>query len=445
MLPSVAMARFHGAPFTRIDNYRPLVGDGLVDEILSLARDLRGLRICHVNSTGFGGGVAELLARHVPLSRGLGLAAEWRLMLGNPEFFAVTKALHNALQGAGWEMHPGLIETYLDANRESARLLQSRYDVVMVHDPQPAALRESAGRRGSHWIWRCHIDTSAPNPRAAEFLRPLLSPYDALVFTMRDFALPGLDPARITAIAPAIDPFSTKNMELPESLCRGAVVDSGIDPRRPFVLQVSRFDPWKDPMGVIEAYKLARREVPGLQLALVGAMAGDDPEGWRLLSRVEEAASDDPDIQVMTNMQGVGNMEVNAFQRAADLVVQKSLREGFGLVVSESFWKGKPMVCGRAGGIPMQYPPGYEEFLVDSVEECAADMVTLLRDPGRARAFGSAARERVAREFLLPRLLRDELKLLKEVLAGESRGPDFAFSDGRGGAGHEGTAHPDHP
>lgn len=426
MLPVVAMARFHGAPFTRIENYRPLVGDELVDEILSLARDLRGLRICHVNSTGFGGGVAELLARHVPLSRALGLAAEWRLMLGNPDFFAVTKALHNALQGAEWELRPGTVETYLDSNRESARLLQDRYDVIMVHDPQPAALRECAGRRGARWIWRCHIDTSAPNPRAAEFLRPLLASYDALIFTMREFALPGLDAGRITAIPPAIDPFSTKNMELPEALWRGAVVNSGIDPRRPFVLQVSRFDPWKDPMGVIEAYKLARREIPGLQLALVGAMAGDDPEGWRLLSRVQEASSDDPDIQVLTNMQGVGNMEVNAFQRAADLVVQKSLREGFGLVVSESFWKGRPMVCGRAGGIPMQYPPGYEEFLVDSVEECASDMVRLLRDPELARAFGDAARGHVTREFLLPRLLRDELKLLKAVLAGAHCGRDSA-------------------
>lgn len=422
MLPTVAIARFCCAPFTKVENFRKVAGDDLIDEVVALAKDLKGLRVCHLNSTGFGGGVAELLFRHVPLSRSMGIEADWRLMLGRPEFFAVTKAMHNGLQGAAESLTKTQKELYLSVNRESARLLDTEYDVFVVHDPQPAAFREMAGIRGAKWIWRCHIDTSSPNRVFADFLLPYLNQYDAAVFTMAEFALPGLGRPRIAVIPPAIDPFSTKNMEMPEALCREVVANAGLDLRRPMVLQVSRFDPWKDPMGVVAAYRQARDEVPGLQLALIGAMAGDDPEGWRLLSMVEEEAAADPDIQVFTNLSGVGNLEVNAFQRVADLVIQKSLREGFGLVVSESFWKGKPMVCGRAGGIPMQYPKGYDRYLVGSVGECAARMVDLLRDREAARAFGEAARERIRQGFLLPRMLRDELRLFKEVLA-ESHSP----------------------
>jgi trehalose synthase len=413
----VDIARFSSALFTQVDCYRPIVGDALVDEVGALARDLKGLRVCHLNSTGFGGGVAELLSRHVPLCRALGLHADWRLMSGSADFFSVTKAMHNALQGSGDRLTEKGKALYLSVNRESARLLESEYDLFVVHDPQPAAFRDAAGGRGAAWIWRCHIDTSHPNPAVAGFLMPYLSRYDAVVFTMEEFVLPGLAGPRIALIAPAVDPFSTKNMELPQDLCRAVVANAGIDLERPMVVQVSRFDPWKDPLGVIEAYRLARREVPGLQLALVGAMAGDDPEGWRLLARVEEEAADDPDVQVFTNLAGVGNMEVNAFQRTADLVVQKSIREGFGLVVSESFWKAKAMVCGRSGGIPLQYPAGFDRYLVDDTEGCAARMVELLRDPQRRREFGSAARDHVRRSFLLPRLVRDELRLFKEVLS----------------------------
>jgi trehalose synthase len=418
MLPKVSVPRFSCAAFTNVENYRQLVGDELIDEIGSLARRLSGIRVCHINSTGFGGGVAELLSRHVPLANALGIHTDWRLIQGTTEFFTVTKAFHNALQGAAYTPTESDKAIYLHVNRESARLLDTDYDVFIVHDPQPAAFRDAVGANTARWVWRCHIDTSAPNLEVADFLRPFLDGYDAVVFTMKEFLLPGLHPARVAFIAPAIDPFSTKNMDLPVELCRDVVANAGIDTRRPLVVQVSRFDPWKDPMGVIEAYRLAKREVPGLQLALVGAIAGDDPEGWQLLSRIQQEAATEDDIYVLTNLAGVGSMEVNAFQRACDVLVQKSLREGFGLVVSEAFWKSKPLIAGRAGGIPMQFPPGYDRYLVSSGEEVASRIVELLEDGPRRRAFGQAAREHIRRGYLIPRLLRDELKLIETVLAG---------------------------
>ncbi|HLV67048.1 MAG TPA: glycosyltransferase [Polyangiaceae bacterium] len=420
MLPKVSAQRFSSAHLTSIEGYRHLVGDELFEELRTLARELNGVRVCHINSTGFGGGVAELLARLVPLANALGLSADWRLIQGTPEFFSVTKALHNGLQGATYALTEADKAIFLHVNRESAKLLHAEYDVYIVHDPQPVAFLEAAGRRDARWIWRCHIDTSDPNTEIAAFLLPYIDLYDAVVFTMREFLLPGIRVPHTAFIAPAIDPLSTKNMELPEKLCRQVVANSGVDVHRPLVVQVSRFDPWKDPMGVVQAFRIARQEMPGLQLALVGAIAGDDPEGWQLLSLVQKETEDDPDIFVFTNLAGVGSMEVNAFQRACDLVIQKSVREGFGLVVSESFWKARPVVAGRAGGIPMQYPAGFERYLVDSVEECASDMLELLRDPKLRRDFGAAAREHVRENFLLPRLLRDELALVKRVLSSPS-------------------------
>lgn len=416
MLPKVSIRRFSGAPFTNIESYRRIVEPEIIEDIDRLARDLKGVRICHINSTGFGGGVAELLARYVPMAMALGIDTDWRLLQGTTEFFTTTKALHNALQGASYALSETDKAIYLHVNRESAASLEAAYDLVVVHDPQPAAFRHMAGPRAAKWIWRCHIDTSSPNVEVAQFLLPFLHDYDAVVFTMAEFALPGLRPRQVAFIAPAVDPFSTKNMDLPRALCRDAIANAGIDLRRPLVVQVSRFDPWKDPLGVIESYRLAKRELDGLQLAMIGAIAGDDPEGWQLLAQVEQEATTDDDIYVFTNLAGVGSMEVNAFQRGCDLVIQKSLREGFGLVVSESFWKGMAVVAGRAGGIPMQFPLGYDRYLISTPQECADRMVELIRDPSRREAFGRDARDHVRRHFLLPRLLRDELQLFKQVL-----------------------------
>ncbi|GKS60191.1 glycosyl transferase family 1 [Nitrospira sp.] len=416
-LQKVGIGRHCGSIQANLDRYRALISDELADELTQLSRELQGVRICHVNSTASGGGVAELLARYVPMLQALGLQAEWRLIHGQPEFFSVTKAFHNALQGAHYALKEPEQRLYLDVNERSAQALSDDYDVYVVHDPQPAALRHFAGPRTAKWIWRCHIDSSSPDPDVSRFFRPYLEEYDAVVFTMSEFLLPDLRVKKAAFIAPAIDPLATKNMDISMDLCRRAIADSGVDPSRPLIVQVSRFDPWKDPLGVIEAYRLVKGEVPGAQLALIGAMAGDDPEGWALLDRVEEESANDPDMFVFTNQAGVGSMEVNVFQRGCDIVIQKSLREGFGLVVSEAFWKERPVVAGRAGGIPLQCPSGFEGNLVDTVEECAERILHLLRRPGERGAFGRAGREHVRQHFLLPRLVRDELRLIKAVLA----------------------------
>jgi trehalose synthase len=415
-LPRVAVGR-HSSWESNVEDYRAWVGDDLIDEIRSLSKDLQGLRICQVNATATGGGVAELLSRMLPIYLALELNVDWRLIFGDKEFFTITKSFHNALQGAELTLTAAAKQAYLEHNRISADMLQEDYDVFVVHDPQPAALRHFKDPKHKRkWIWRCHIDSSQPNAEVWGFLRPYVEEYDAAVFTMQAFRPADLGLDRVVFIPPAIDPLSTKNMDLPREICRRAIDEMGIDVNRPLLLQVSRFDPWKDPLGVIRAYQLVKEKIPGVQLAMVGAMAGDDPEGWAVLDKINAEAINDPDLYVFTNMTGVGNMEVNVFQRGADVVLQKSIREGFGLVVAEAFWKGKPVVAGRVGGIPMQFPAGYENYLVESVEDCAAKLMVLLEDSKATESFGRAGQSKIRAEYLLPRLIRDELRLLKDVV-----------------------------
>jgi trehalose synthase len=360
--------------------------------------------------------VAEILRSEIPLLRDLGISADWQLVRGNETFFRVTKTIHNGLQGAAVGLSADDEERYLVQSERNARALEGQYDVVVVHDPQPLALLDLHGARGSRWIWRCHVDSSQPNPSVWEFLRPFLVPYDAAVFTMDGFVPPDFPVARTVIIPPAIDPESPKNLPLSGRLARRVVEWIGVETTRPLIAQISRFDEWKDPLGVVAAYRLVREQVPDVQLALVGSMALDDPEGWRVYRRICREVEADPDIHVFTNLTGVGNVEVNAFQRLTDVVVQKSIREGFGLVVSEALWKGTPVVAGRAGGIPMQLEDGRSGHLVDSVEECACRVVELLGDPDRRRAFGEHGQAHVRAHFLLPRLLADELRLYASVL-----------------------------
>jgi trehalose synthase len=414
-LKRVSIGRHYGAQSTTLEAYKTLVGEALLDELQTLARGLNGVRICHVNSSAAGGGVAEILAREIPLLRSLGITADWQVIRADEEFFTVTKALHNAMHGGRFRLGPEWKTVYLEQTRASAEALPGEYDVYVVHDPQPAPLCQFRRRQGERWIWRSHIDSSTPDPEVWAFLKPLVEEYDGAVFTLKDFVPDDLTIRHIDFVPPAIDPLSSRNMDVPMDLCRRAVADLGVDLTRPILLQVSRFDPWKDPLGVIEAYRRARREVPGIQLVLAGMLAPDDPEGQRILDRVEDEAGNDPDIFVLTNL---GNMEVNVFQRSADVVIQKSLKEGFGLVVTEALWKAKPVVAGGVGGIPMQVPTEYQEFLVDSIEDCATKVVTLLRDPDRRAAFGDAGRRHVREHFLLPRLARDDLRVVRAVLDG---------------------------
>ncbi|HMM40421.1 MAG TPA: glycosyltransferase [Thermomicrobiales bacterium] len=400
-----------------IDDYRDIVGEPVVERLRELTRALRGVRILQINATPYGGGVSEMLRSVIAIERGLGLDVEWRVIAGDTEFFEVTKRIHNGLQGDPAGISAEDQRVFLDHNRLNAEALQGEYDVVIVHDPQPAALLAFHGHGGAAWIWRCHIDTSHPNSDVLGFVTPFLDGYDALVFTMDEFVPAALRDRHIHLIPPAIDPLSPKNLDLSDWLCRRILSWAGVDPNRPLLTQVSRFDPWKDPLGVIRVYRLARNRVPGLQLALLGSMATDDPEAWDLLQQVRDAAGDDPDITIGTNLTGISNIEVNAFQRASDVVIQKSIREGFGLIVSETLWKGTSVVAGRTGGIPMQMPAAGERFLIEPTDDAAfaERVVELLRDRPLAISIGEQGHELVRDRFLMTRLVMDELQLIAEL------------------------------
>ncbi len=406
MLQKVAVGRWS------LDAYEGIAPGAILQELRERARSLKGARILHVNATPYGGGVSELLRSSVPLLRDLGLTVDWKVIGGDQDFFHATKTLHNALQGAPRSLSDAERAAYMRCVQENAATLDGGYDFIVIHDPQPAGLLQAHGKGSARWVWRCHIDTSEPNPDAWSFLEPLLGGFDAAVFTMPEFVPPDFPVARVEAIAPAIDPLSPKNFDLDAGTASQILDWIGLDLPGRLVTQVSRFDQWKDPLGVIDAYRLVREEIGDLQLALVGSMALDDPEGWDVYRQVSEAADHDPLIHIYTNLTGVGNVEVNAFQRLSEVIVQKSIREGFGLVVSESLWKGTPVVAGRAGGIPMQMPEGVGGLLVDSVEQCATAMLKLLGDRELAEQLGHSGREQVREHYLLPRLLMEELGLL---------------------------------
>ncbi len=398
--------------------YRGVAPDAQLDELVHLAGRLRGARCMHLNATSYGGGVSELLRSLVPLYNDLGIVTDWKIIHGDEAFFQVTKRIHNGLQGAPGELTESEKAIYLaNAQLNASRLISDSedYDFIFVHDPQPAVLAAISPLRQSRWIWRCHIDTSHPNPGFWEFLVPYLRAYDAAVFTLADFVPPYLPVQDVRVYAPAIDPISPKNYPLPEDLARHVLEWIGIRTHRPLVTQVGRFDRWKDPLGVVHAYQRVRPHVPDLQLALVGSLALDDPEGWEVYEEVRAATAHDSLIHVLTNLVGVGNIEVNALQSLSDVVIQKSLREGFGLVVSEAVWKGTPVIGGRVGGIPLQLPEDTGGVLVDTVEEWAEVLLHLLRHPEEAGLLGARGREHVRQNFLMPRLLLDHLRLLDDL------------------------------
>lgn len=397
-----------------LESYRRLVGDETIGEIRELARELQGLRVLELSSTATGGGVAELLASLVPLQRDLGLDAEWRVIAGARGFFEVTKKLHNGMQGMAIEPDDREFEQYLAHNHAQAARLRGSWDVAIVHDPQPAPICTFAHERAQRWAWRCHIDSSTPHEPVWERLRPYVERHDRAIFTLPAFVPSDLNMA-VSTIVPAIDPLSSKNRELPDYLARETAAELGIDLSRPLLLQVSRFDPWKDPIGVVEVWRRVRETFGSLQLALVGAMAPDDPEGWRVYRDVEQHTRGERDCFLLTNQMGVAGHEVNSLQRVADVAIQKSTREGFGLIVSETLWKGTPMVAGRAGGIPIQLQDGVSGYLAESVEEFAERVTVLLEDADAASQLGAAGRAAVRDAFLLPRLLRDQLRLLREL------------------------------
>ncbi len=394
-----------------LNDYRPVVGDSIIDELKLIGEKLGGKVVRNINSTAVGGGVAEILNRMIPLFHEVGVDARWDVVKGGDAFYAVTKKIHNALHGAQLPLSDDEKQVYWATTEENLKQLDLKADVVFVHDPQPAGLVTKRKEIGGQWIWRCHVDVSERLQQVWDFLQPLVEKFDASVFSAPSFSQQLA--IRQILVAPSIDPLADKNKELPDELVRATVERFGIDPDRPLVTQVSRFDYLKDPVGVIEAYKLVK-PYSDCQLLLVGGSATDDPEGAKVLAEVREHAGDDKDIHVL-ELPPTSNVEINALQRASTVIMQKSLKEGFGLTVSEALWKGKPIIAGAVGGIPLQVTHKYSGVLTHSVEGAAYWLKQLLQSPAFAKKLGENGREHVRENFLITRHLRDYLLLFLSV------------------------------
>jgi len=396
-------------PPPHLDDYKSIVGDAEIDELRFLARDLRGKTLKMVNSTAVGGGVAEMLNQMVPLLNEVEVNTHWDVITGGNDFFEVTKAFHNALQGSEYRLTQQTRDIFLMNNEQNRQRLQFNEDFIAIHDPQPAPLISSRGEPQQRWIWRCHIDLSNPNAEVWGFLRPLIEKYDAAIFSSQSFARQLPIPQYL--FYPCIDPLSEKNKEIEENFVQQVCEEFNIDRSRPIVTQVSRFDRAKDPVGVILAFKQARKYVD-FQLVLAGGGATDDPEGAAVLREVRETAGDDPDI-IILDLPPWCALEINALQRASTIIVQKSVKEGFGLTVTEALWKGKPTIAGAVGGIPNQIVHKLTGVLVHSIDGCAYQMRYLLTHPEFARQLGENGRAHVKENFLMTTNVRRWLLLLR--------------------------------
>ncbi len=410
---------------TSIQDYVAVTGADVIDRLYELARPLKGMKVVHVNSTYVGGGVAEILSKLVPLQKDLGLDVRWEVIRGEERFFQVTKSFHNGLQGISVPLGEPLLKVYEETgaqNAEQLRSLLEEADIVIIHDPQPLPLLRSCPNRKGKWIWRCHIDLSHPYRPVWKYLRDFVTEYDASIFSLADFAQPL--PHTQYLMQPSIDPLSEKNMALPQEEVQAAKLQFGLDPTRPIMLQVSRFDRFKDPLGVLKAYRLLQPYVPSLQLVLAGGGATDDPEGEAVLTEVRNGAGTDKDIHVLL-LPPDAHRTINALQRGADVVVQKSLKEGFGLTVTEALWKGRPVIGGDAGGIRLQVVNYQTGFLVKTPEGAALRARYLLRHPDRALEMGVRAKELVRQNFLLTRNLREYLSIMLASLHGDRERTDI--------------------
>lgn len=399
-----------------LEQYAAIAGENVVDQLRQLAGPLRGAKVVHVNSTREGGGVAEILHRLIPLKRELGLEASWEVITGDEPFFQCTKKMHNLLQGDREEIPPELCEHYEEVNAANFERLQpilDAADMVFIHDPQPAPLRRFRANGKAKWVWRCHIDVSQPFRPLWKYLKQFVCQYDASIYSLPAFAQPMPHPLYI--IPPSIDPLSDKNIEINEKEIGEVAQSYRLDPERPLLSQVSRFDRFKDPIGVIQAYRMARAFGPRPQLVLAGGTANDDPEGQQVLDEVRAAANDDPDIHVLL-LPPDAHRTINAIQRLSDVVLQKSLKEGFGLTVTEAMWKGKPVIGGDAGGIRLQVINHHTGFRVKTPEGAALRIRYLLKRRDRLQEMGETARVFVLENYLLTRHLREYLTLMLAVL-----------------------------
>jgi trehalose synthase len=399
-------------PPPHLEDYKGIVGAADIDELKFLARELKGKTVKMVNSTAVGGGVAEMLNQLVPLLNEVEVNTHWEVITGGNDFFEVTKAFHNALQGSDYKLTQHARDIFLMHNEQNRQRMQFSEDVVVIHDPQPAALIRARQESPRKWVWRCHIDLSNPNPEVWGFLQPFIEQYDAAIFSSQSFTRQLAIPQYL--FYPCIDPLSEKNKDLEDFRVQQVCDEFGIDRSRPIVTQVSRFDRAKDPVGVVQAFKQARKYVD-CQLVLAGGGASDDPEGAAVLKEVKEAAGEDPDI-IILDLPPWCALEINALQRASTLIVQKSIREGFGLTVTEALWKGKPTIAGAVGGIPNQIIHKLTGVLVHSVEGCAYQMRYLLTHPDFAAQLGQNGREHVKENFLMTTNVRRWLLLIRILL-----------------------------
>ncbi|MFH1277530.1 MAG: glycosyltransferase [Candidatus Eisenbacteria bacterium] len=401
-----------------LDAYAKVVGADVMNHLRQLAKPLRGMKVVHVNSTRVGGGVAEILDKLIPLKRELGIDARWEVITAEADFYQCTKSFHNGLQGCPAPVSDRLLRNFEETNRRNAETLRPALkdaDLVIIHDPQPAPLLEYTPKRKGKWIWRCHIDVSRPYRPTWKYLRRFVSGYDASIFSLAAFSQSLPHPQYL--IPPSIDPLSDKNRDLPAKEVKKVYGEFGIDPDRPLIIQVSRFDRFKDPVGVIQAYRLAKNFLPSLQLVLAGGGATDDPEGEAVLAEVNGAAGDDPDVHVLL-LPADAHRTINALQRAADIVLQKSTKEGFGLTVTEALWKGRPVIGGDTGGIRLQVINHHTGFLVRTPEGAALRIRYLFSNREKMSDMGEKAREFVRENFLLTRHLREYLTLMLTITQG---------------------------
>jgi trehalose synthase len=394
-----------------LEDYAKLLGAGEIEELRALAKPLRGRGIEMVNSTALGGGVAEILNRLVPLAEELELNMKWGVMSGGEDFYEVTKSFHNALHGAPYHASPKDFEIFLAYNKQNRETLPLDSEFVVIHDPQPAALIDARRPGSNHWLWRCHIDLSHPNRPVWEFLEKFVSRYDGAMFSSPEFSQQLPIPQYL--FYPAIDPLSEKNCDLEPEFIAQILARYNIDPQRPILTQISRFDRLKDPIGVIRAYRIVKRYFD-CQLVLAGGGAADDPEGAIVLKEVLREADHDPDIKIL-ELPAWAPLEVNALQRASTIVIQKSLREGFGLTVSEALWKKKPVVASAVGGIPVQIIHKHTGMLVHSVEGAAYQIRFLLSHPHIAAKLGENGHQHVKENFLITQKLKRYLTLFLAI------------------------------
>ena len=401
-----------------LETYAAVAGQDVIGQLGQLANQLKGLKIACVNSTRVGGGVAEILTKLIPLMQALGIDTTWEVISGDESFFQCTKSIHNGLQGNKLEIPQHLLEAYEETNRDNAKQLApllEEADIVFIHDPQPAPLLHFFPHRKGKWLWRCHIDLSRPHRPVWKYLRRFVEGYDASVYSLPQFSQRLAHPQYL--VPPSIDPLSEKNRELQEEEIQGLCHHLGIDMNKPLMLQVSRFDRFKDPLGVIQAFRLAKQYIPDLHLVLAGGSATDDPEGALVHGEVEAFSRKDENIQVLA-LPPDAHKTINALQRAADIVLQKSIREGFGLTVTEAMWKGKAVVGGNTGGIRLQVIDNHTGFLVNTPEGAALRVRYLLERPHKLREMGEKARHFVRENYLITRQLREYLTVMVALIHG---------------------------